>query len=424
MANGAPISLVDLLLSMSEAMDLVSPSLVNHQKQVAYIALDLAAEMDWPHDQQQEVAVAGTLHDAGALSTREKLQLLQFDAPGLDRHCEAGYRLLRLFGPFSAAAQMVRYHHTPWSRGAGIQANGQPVPRGSHLLHLADRIAVLVDKGEEVLSQVPGIREKIEEHSGDLFVPEMVDAFRRLAEKEYFWFDLVSHSIGATLRRRMVLPALPLETESVAGIAEMFSYIIDFRSRFTASHSSGLAVNAEALARVAGFSDEDCRWMRVAGNLHDLGKLAVPTEILEKPAGLTPQERDVMRCHTYHTYRVLEPIAAFERIIAWAAFHHERLDGRGYPFHLAAKDLSVGSRIMAVADAYTACMEDRPYRKSMGSRATVETLQTMARQSALDPGIVRLLEVHQDEINAARCSVQARSQREYEEFSRPAESKG
>jgi HD-GYP domain-containing protein (c-di-GMP phosphodiesterase class II) len=419
MARLPAIPLVDLLLSMSEAMDLVCPSLVNHHKQVAYVALSLAAEMDWPREQQQEVAVAGVLHDAGALSTREKLRILRFDAPGEVRHGEIGYRLLRLFEPFSCAAQMVRYHHTTWRRGAGAHVNGQAVPPGSHLLHLADRVAVLVDKNEEVLSQVRGIVERVEERSGDWFVPEMVEAFRSLAQKEYFWFDLVSHSIGATLRRRMVLPALPLDAEPVFGIAEMFSHMIDFRSRFTAAHSSGLAANAETLARLLGFSEEDCRWMRVAANLHDLGKLAVPTEILEKPGGLTPRERDVMRSHTYHTYRVLEPIAAFKRINAWAAFHHERLDGKGYPFHLKAKDLSAGSRIMAVADAYTACTEDRPYRKSMGSKAALQTLQTMARESALDADIVRLLELHQDEVNSIRRKAQARSLRKYQEFMQP-----
>ena len=199
-------------------------------------------------------------------------------------------------------------------------------------------------------------------------------------------------------------------------MSKLFSYIIDFRSRFTATHSSGVAASSEALSRLVGFSERECRMMRIAGHLHDLGKLAVPAEILEKPAKLTEDEFNIIRSHTFYTYRILEPIGDLDVINTWGSFHHERLDGSGYPFHHKAQDLSLGSRIMAVADVFTAITEDRPYRKEMPSERALQVLQQMADSSALDSNIVSLLRVHFDEINSSRIAAQAGASKEYQEF--------
>jgi len=108
--------------------------------------------------------------------------------------------------------------------------------------------------------------------------------------------------------------------------------------------------------------------MEVAGNLHDLGKMVIPNSILNKPDKLNKEETAIMRQHTYFTYTVLNSIGGISQIAEWAAFHHERLDGSGYPFHLGADKLGIGSRIMAVADVFTAISEDRPYRKGMSQQ--------------------------------------------------------
>ena len=105
--------------------------------------------------------------------------------------------------------------------------------------------------------------------------------------------------------------------------------------------------------------------MRAAGYLHDLGKIAVPSRILDKPAPPSQHEWAVLREHTYHTFRVLDTIGGMPQISEWAAFHHERLDGTGYPFGHEGKDLTLGARIMAVADIFTAVTEDRPYRAAL-----------------------------------------------------------
>ncbi len=120
-------------------------------------------------------------------------------------------------------------------------------------------------------------------------------------------------------------------------LTRIFAKVIDFRSPFTAMHSAGVAASAVRLARLVHMSDTECQMIRIAGNLHDIGKIAVPRSVLEKQSRLTPDEFDIIRAHSYCTYQVLDGLKGLEDIQRWAAYHHERLDGKGYPFKLDAK---------------------------------------------------------------------------------------
>lgn len=296
--------------------------------------------------------------------------------------------------------------------------NGEAVPAESLILHLADRIAVLIDYDHEVLGQVKSITEKIQSVSGKVFVPEFVDAFIKLSRKEYFWLDTSSPNLELELHKVHDLTLVLFGIESIQQLTKILSRIIDFRSRFTATHSSGVSATSVALARLAGFSGKECITMAIAGDLHDLGKLAVPKEILEKPDKLSMEELNIVRSHTYHTHRILSHMQGFNTISQWASFHHERLDGSGYPFHISEFDLPLGSRIMAVSDVFTAVSEDRPYREGMGIEKALSTIASMANNRSLDPYVVSLLEKNVQFVDDARKSAQIDALKEYETFSK------
>jgi len=411
------IPLFDMILCLSNAIDLISPAVVNHHKHVAYIASSLSTELGFTEEEQIQLMMAGALHDTGALSLKERLDIFHFEEAS-QGHAEAGYLLLEPFEPFSKIATMIRYHHVPWKEGQGSESNGEPVPIGSHILHLADRVDVLINKREDVLGQVEEICKKIENRSGTIFMPELVRAFMRLAGKESFWLDTVFPLIDQILAKKASAATIELDTEGLLSLSKLFSRIIDFRSRFTAVHSSGVAASAETLAGLCGFSEQQCRMMRMAGYLHDLGKLAVPAEILERPAKLKEDDFRIIKSHTFYTYRILNTISALDVINAWASFHHERLEGEGYPFHYKDKELSPGSRIMSVADVFTAITEDRPYRRGMAKEEALQVLHQMAETRKLDSEIVSTLRVHYNEINSDRMAAQAVASKEYEEYSR------
>jgi HD-GYP domain-containing protein (c-di-GMP phosphodiesterase class II) len=410
------VDLRDLVLCLSRAMDLVSPAVAEHHRRVACLATMLARELGFPADETQELATAAALHDAGALSLRERLETLRFELDSPWKHSELGYRLLKTFKPFAGVAPLVRYHHLPWSDGRGASHEGLPVPRGSHLLHLADRVTVLVKGRGNILGQTRRIRCLIEEGAGRKFVPEHVEAFRALSEKESLWFDFSYGSPAQTETEASTPASFDLDLAGLESLGRLISHIIDFRSRFTATHSSGVAATAGVLAGLCGFSEERCLMMRVAGRLHDLGKLAVPAEMINKPSKLFRSEFNVMKSHTFYTYRILEPLGELHTINTWASYHHERMDGRGYPFRVGAEELSLGSRIMAAADVFTALTEDRPYRKGLPRERVTRVLRQMARSEKLDTGVVSTLLERYDQMDAARREAQREAEAEYDAF--------
>ena len=148
---------------------------------------------------------------------------------------------------------------------------------------------------------------------------------------------------------------------------------------------------ALAIGAKAGFSDDELRLLKIAALLHDLGKLAIPDEILDYPDQLTHEQMLYMQQHTYHTYHLLDSLGPEARQIRnWAAFHHEKLDGSGYPFGLNHTQLDTGARIMAVADISQALQENRPYRKKLPQETINRILMSLVRDGKIDEDLTHL----------------------------------
>ncbi len=406
------VSLLDMVMCVSRTADLVSPVVADHQKRVAYLAARLAAAVGLDKKEQTQILAAGALHDIGALSLSDRLSALDFETKHTALHAQVGATLLRGYPLLADLADLVQHHHTYWDdKGA------QP-PLGGQLVHLADRIDVLLRHGHDtcLLTQVEGVCQRIEAVAGRMFDPDLVAVFLDLAKQESLWLDLQPGMINIALAGQAGDDNVILDMDALLGFAQLISHLIDFRSRFTATHSEGVAAAAKAVGRALGYAPEHCRRIRVAGYLHDLGKLAVPSDLLEKPGALTPAEFAVIRSHTYYTYRSLEVVRGLEKIAAWAAYHHERLDGKGYPFRLPGDALCPEARLMAVADVYTAVSEDRPYRQGMPRADAQRLLQKMVASGALDADIVDCLCDNIDLVEVARVTAQAEAVERYEAF--------
>ncbi|MCL2254863.1 MAG: HD domain-containing protein, partial [Lachnospiraceae bacterium] len=347
------ISVCDFILAISKAIDLASPTLSNHHRKVTYLSCCLAKEMNLPDDEIKDIALAAILHDIGAFSLEEHILVENFkiNETNLSHHAELGYRLLKDFAPLKKVADLIRYHHATYN-------NVEKIAIGSYIINLADIIAIAHDEDNEILEQVPRIMAQISADAAKVH-PQAYEAFKRLAKIEYFWIE------ACLLPDNKIIPAKiisskkdTIDLSSLHGFAKVFAHIIDFRSRFTATHSSGVAAVAKELTRLAGFSERECVLMEIAGFLHDLGKLSISNSVLEKNGKLDHSEFNIMRKHTYFTYSILSKIRGLEQVAEWAAFHHEKLNGNGYPFHISGSEMSKLSRIMAVADIFTAITED------------------------------------------------------------------
>ena len=352
---GIRVSLQNVVLAFAAAVDSANPALANHHAQVAILADYLAAELGLSVEERRHLIWSALLHDVGALSVDQRLGLLELDTLEEDgRHEELGFRLASGFGPFSDAASIIRYHHTRWEGGRGREARGAAVPLGSHILHLADRVAVITGGPHDIFRRVRFIVKRVEERKGRVFKPELVEALRSLAPRKSVWLDATNPARLPFIMRQHGMATIELDLRGLTSLAQMFCNVIDFRSRFTATHSHGVAASVQALARACGLPVVQGRMMKVAGYLHDLGKLVVPPQVLDKTAGLSTDEWTLIKRHPYMTWRILSSIPELQSIGFWASCHHEQINGRGYPFRYAADQLSVECRILAVADVFTA----------------------------------------------------------------------
>ena len=410
------INIYDMVASIARVVDMMNSVIGNHHLQVAYLVYRLGEELKLSNDRRFELFMAGALHDIGAFFLKDRIDFLEFENKKSDEHSIAGSLILKTFKPFTGISGLIKFHHVPWKNGKGAFKNGESVPDGSHLIHLADCVAATISKETPILNQVQHICQRISTQKDDIFVPEHVHALINMANREDIWLDVVSESLETVLKQTVLNEYKLFSIEEMVDFSKLIDRLIGFKSSFTVPHSSGVAAAAVELARMSGFSKHDQRLIEIAAYLHDLGKLAIPSRILEKKDKLSDDERSIMESHVYHTYQVLEPFEMLRIAGFWGTLHQERLNGTGYPFELTSDELPMGARIMAVADVFTALTENRPYRKGMNSDDAKAALQSMVNAGELDEHLVEMVFEHYDELNAIRYSAQKEAVSDYHMF--------
>jgi HD-GYP domain-containing protein (c-di-GMP phosphodiesterase class II) len=389
MRSNLSVNLGNLLLSMSEILDIANPSFAQHQQRTAYIALEIGRCANFDAKTLEDIFASALMHDIGAISVEEKVALQNFQSVDENIHALRGEIILEQVQWFKKLSKIIKNHHKKWNEWDEDIKN--PVVLISQIILLSDYVERLIDRKKYILYQTNDIIEKIMELSGTAINKDIVNYFIETSKKEEFWLDLVSPKLYQLLQQISPYRDKQIGLDDIIQISDLYKIIIDFKSSFTATHTSGVSACAGEISHLFGLTDFEVNLMKVAGNFHDIGKLAVPNRILEKPGKLTDEEFAVIRCHSYYTYYILDSIGGLGPIVKWAAYHHEKLDGSGYPFHCKADEIDTGSRIMAVADIFTAVIEDRPYRKGMRKEGAYRVLKKQSDEGLIDRQFVDLL---------------------------------
>lgn len=394
-----------VVYALSDALDLVGVDDVAHGKRVGIMAAACAQALGWSQTEQDFMFELGMLHDIGVSSTQTHQHLVaEFDWVGSQQHTVVGQALLERFEPLADMALPVRYHHTRWPE---LQALDLPerVALQANLVYLVDRVDTLAAPhyaSNSVLFHRQEIRDAIAARAGAYFCPQLVEGFLTASRTEAFWLLLEPRSIQQALQRQLARTTpQPATGAQIRQIAEIFARIVDAKSPFTASHSQGVAQLSRWLAERMGLGPQACDKIEVAGLLHDLGKLRVPDEILDKPAPLDPLERQIINTHSFETFQILRSIEGFDDVAAWAAYHHEEPDGKGYPFHLQGQDLPLEARILRVADIFQAMVQDRPYRRGLDGVQVMAFLRSLQEQGRIEAPIVQAIATDIDGAMAA-----------------------
>jgi HD-GYP domain-containing protein (c-di-GMP phosphodiesterase class II) len=167
-----------------------------------------------------------------------------------------------------------------------------------------------------------------------------------------------------------------------------FNQLLDLRDLGTGIHSTRLAEWAVRVARKLGLAESDFYQLEAAALLHDIGKIGIPDAILKKEGKLTEEEKALMNKHPEYSWSILRLFPGLDKASLYALHHHESFDGRGYPGNLKGDEIPIGSRIVAVIDAYDAMISNRCYRKGLSHEEAVNRLNQSAG-TQFDPMVVQ-----------------------------------
>lgn len=387
----------DLIYSVSTALDYVEHDLVtispHHSRRIALISALLGQYFGLSHETLLNLAICAALHD-NALSEYEQLKASinqkaspESFAEDLGLHCTIGERNISAlpFYPFVQGA--ILYHHENADGSGPFQKKAADTPLLSRLIHIADTVDAQYDLSHKDTEKFLKVRSFVSDNVGTLYDEEVANTFLNCfttPDKMFFNLDTLNKCLYEVLpeTQRGYSP------QELVHLADFFSKIIDYKSRFTYNHSSGVAQKAWHMAEYYGWDEETQAQLYLAASLHDVGKLMTQTEILEKPGKLTDNEFKHIQEHAKGTYMILHAIRGLENVARWAYNHHEKLNGSGYPFGKEDSELNFQDRLMACLDIYQALREDRPYRLGMFHKEAMVILQDMVENGQIDATIV------------------------------------
>jgi HD-GYP domain-containing protein (c-di-GMP phosphodiesterase class II) len=384
-----------LILLVAQALDMVEIAYIgattNHGRRIAVLTAAMGRMLGHKEEEIGALAACALLHD-NALTEYILLQHGREEkSRSLGLHCELGQRNLAMI-PFTVDVEdFIRYHH---ERADGLGPFGRregEYPWGAELIAAAD----MIDGGNHLQQisgeDLPALRERIAGDIGGRFTRRAGELLLETLDQDMLE-SLQDERIGETIRG--VFPPWIMEQEDPALIrfAGLICRIIDYKSAFTRRHSVQIANRAWVMAKHYGCPPGEQIRLYLAAALHDLGKLAVPSEVLEKPGKLSDEEFEIIKTHIVYTRKILQEAEGMEDLTEWAANHHEKLNGRGYPLGKTAQELDFNSRLMACIDVYQAVSEERPYHPRRSHGETMPVLCSMADQGGLDPALVKDLD--------------------------------
>ncbi|WP_421864310.1 HD-GYP domain-containing protein [Motiliproteus sp.] len=396
--EGLDVDLGRAVHTLTKALDYVGVDDKSHGCRVGLLCHRIAHALGWPKDRRHHVLLAGMLHDCGVSSTAVHQKLLdELEWKDAEQHCIRGEYFLNSFAPFQSYSTAIRYHHTRWEHLP--DSLDKETREHANLIFLADRLDViyasyvLENPHHLALLNRDELIGELREHAGTLFSETLFAALEQAANKDSFWLELRDEYLDDAIFE--VLSSedyrISLEFDEIESLGELTSQIVDAKSPFTHYHSLRVADLAYSLAELLGFDQHSMRLLRIAGLLHDVGKLRTPDEILEKPGALSAEESAQIHSHPLDSKRVLRAIFPNTPIAKWASEHHEKLDGSGYPFGWRGDQIDLPTRILCIADIFQALCQKRPYRERLSIEKVLDIMDKMADAGQIDLQVYAVL---------------------------------
>lgn len=380
----------DAVRIVRKTLGLVDERLVNHGERVGYMLYQMLRDSErYSEKEALEIFNLGVFHDIGAYKTDEIDKMVKFEADNVWEHSIYGYLFLKYLSPLKEQAEAILFHHLNYDRYDKVESDFKDI---ALMIKLTDRVDISMQSHGGAFDLA-----EITDGVGSRFAPEHVELFLKTNAKFQIIESLNSGAYEQEIEE--IQKKLVLSPADIDLYLQMLAYSIDFRSEYTVTHTVTTVGISVEIARLLNYSAEDKQRIYYGALLHDVGKIAIPLEILEYPGKLSPQAMKIMKTHVQISEDILRGAVA-DDVCEIAIRHHEKLDGLGYHRGLSAGELTEGQRIVAVADVLSALRQRRSYKEAFPKEKIIEVLKEQSEKGKLCPAICDLVIGHYDVVMA------------------------
>ena len=385
------ISSKDVNEIIRKTLGIINNKIMHHGDVTGYILYKMMeyentyTEQHYTEQELVDYTMLGILHDIGLYKEDNVKNVTDFETKNLWPHSIYGFLFLKYLSPMDDKAEIVLYHHLDYNRLNLIQS------RSMHIIELLN----LADKMDTFMNLKDLEPDYFSKYRDTKFSGAALDLFHKAQER----YSITENLINGKYRQELdeLLAKRAFSEQYKRGFLEMLVYTIDFRSEHTVIHTLATVHFAEQLGRLARVSGKDLRDLHYGALLHDLGKIAIPLNILESTGRLSDDEMKIMKAHVRITEMILEGIVD-DAVMQIAVRHHEKLDGTGYHKGLKAEDLTLTQQIIAVADILSALYGKRSYKEAFSKEKILDIMNGDADNGKINRNVVTSLERNYDKI--------------------------
>lgn len=388
MQDNLQVTLKQMITIIHRTINSVEKKLLNHGEKVAYVMLNLLrADGSYSSEEIINICAISIFHDIGAYKVAGKDKISEIDeSESPFNHAIYGSLFIKYFSPLSDLYKIVLTHH--FTPKYFKDKHEEVICKEGLLLNFADNI------DRAYLNEI-GLLKSYIENNRDNYLEEHINLFFEADNKYDFLNKLFNGSYVEELYD--FFETKSLNREEVIAYSKMLAYSIDFRSEATVKHTILVEAISYQIAKLFGLNEKNLAKIKFAAALHDIGKIGIPVEILEKPGKLTDDEFEIMKSHAYIGYTILSDLN-IDDIRNIGTLHHEKLDGTGYPFGLKENEITTEMRIIAIGDIISALMGARSYKDEFNKDKIITIIKNMADYKKIDAKIVSLFTEHYDYI--------------------------
>ena len=384
------ISSKDVYEIIMKTLSIINARIMNHGEITGYIMYKmLEYEQQYTEQELVDYTMLGILHDIGLYKEDNVKNVTEFETKNLWPHSIYGFLFLKYLSPMDDKAEIILYHHLDYNRYGMIQSRYKHI---IEILNLADKMDTFLHLKEENLE-----RDYFNLYRDIKFSGAALDLFHK-AEARY---GITANLVNGTYKDELaeLLAKRAFSEQYKRGFLEMLVYTIDFRSEHTVVHTLATVNFAQQIGRLMRISGKDQRDLYYGALLHDLGKIAIPLNILESTGRLSDEEMKVMKAHVRITEMILEGVVDND-VLQIAVRHHEKLDGSGYHKGLTGDMLTLPQQIVAVADILSALYGKRSYKDSFSSDLIQKIMTEDADNNKINHAAVDTLMRNYDKVIA------------------------